>query len=141
MTDKYRVYRWREKNRDSYNEYMTDYRQTGYSALEKLLGKQEEYAFERDYRKRQKIIRATPDWVSRNEIRRFYENAVNQGKVMKLPLVVDHEVPISGRNVCGLHVPWNLKVVSESYKKLRGNKFDSSKEERRHMGWLKERGL
>jgi hypothetical protein len=38
--------------------------------------------------------------------------------------VVDHIIPIQNELVCGLHVPWNLKVITRIDNSTKGNDFD-----------------
>lgn len=65
-----------------------------------------------------RVRRATPAWVDKNAIFEIYANCPED-------MVVDHIVPLNGadengRNVCGLHVPWNLQylTIAENTRKL-----------------------
>ena len=57
---------------------------------------------------------ATPSWLTKSqlaEIENFYWLANDLTKVSGEIYHVDHIVPIQGKSVCGLHVPWNLQVL------------------------------
>jgi hypothetical protein len=63
--------------------------------------------------RRAHLRRATPPWVSRRYIEAVYLLAG------LLDLTVDHIIPVRGKTVCGLHVPWNMQLLplSENSKK------------------------
>lgn len=64
-------------------------------------------------------LRAMPIWLSeeqRLQILEFYSRA------KQLNLVVDHIIPLRGKNVSGLHVPWNLQLLTRDENSRKGNK-------------------
>lgn len=73
-------------------------------------------------------LQRTPAWLTKEqliEIEDFYILAqelawLNQdGKAFH----VDHIIPLQGEQVSGLHVPWNLQLLSAEENSSKGNKF------------------
>jgi hypothetical protein len=65
-------------------------------------------------KRNQRVADATPAWLSADQraaIDYVYWHARDVTRVTGEPYHVDHIVPLRGRKVCGLHVPWNLRVV------------------------------
>lgn len=74
----------------------------------------------RKARKRQ----ATPTWLTaahRAEMSALYSAAVARSEQTGTPHHVDHIVPISSPLVCGLHVPWNLQILTAAENLAKGN--------------------
>lgn len=69
-----------------------------------------------------RIRQAMPKWVDREALKAVYMEAVLKQEAEGVPYEVDHEVPIRGRNVSGLHVPWNLKIITAVENARKGNK-------------------
>ncbi len=68
----------------------------------------------------------TPKWLSKEdlkEIEQIYRDCKDVQWLTNEPLEVDHIVPLKGKNVSGLHVPWNLRIVARSENRLKSNKF------------------
>jgi hypothetical protein len=60
---------------------------------------------------------ATPKWVTPEQklaMRQLYLTAMSLTKATGERYVVDHIVPLLSPEVCGLHVPWNLRVITQS---------------------------
>lgn len=76
--------------------------------------------------RRRKHREATPKWLTRqqkSEIRRIYEIAITMTKTTGELYVVDHIVPLRSPEVCGLHVPWNLRVITQEENLKKSNKL------------------
>lgn len=79
----------------------------------------------RDARRRALQLKATPAWLSLEHlstIKTEYALAEWCTLVMNEPYEVDHIVPLQGKNVCGLHVPWNLQVITKENNRKKANK-------------------
>ena len=59
----------------------------------------------------------------KKEISEIYELAKFLTKNTNHLWHVDHTVPLKGKNVCGLHVPWNLSVMPAYMNLNKSNKF------------------
>lgn len=49
------------------------------------------------------------------QIRAIYSSTKKMAKDFGVKLHVDHIIPLQGKDVCGLHTPWNLQVTTAQY--------------------------
>lgn len=63
-------------------------------------------------------------WVDRKELAAIYRECAMVSKETGIPHHVDHIVPILHPDVCGLHVPWNLRIVPAVENMNKSNEFN-----------------
>lgn len=69
---------------------------------------------------------AVPSWLSREQkiqIAWFYTIAKELQWLSEERLEVDHIIPLRGKDVSGLHVPWNLQVIPKSLNCAKRNRL------------------
>jgi len=107
-----RINTWRNKHPEAGRKYLRNWRKenpakaTLHSAM-----------------RRASILKATPPWVDIDEILPFYEEAKRMTFGTGILHTVDHIVPLKNHVVCGLHVPWNLQVMTSSENAKKKNNF------------------
>ena len=73
-----------------------------------------------------KKVNATPAWLTPEQLYNMkctYKVAAQLGQYSSEKWHVDHIVPIRGKDVCGLHVPWNLQVLPAKMNMQKGNRI------------------
>lgn len=111
---------WKTANRVAVREYNKSYRKQNLPR----------YAYWASQRKLQKD-QATPSWLSdeqKAQIKLFYEHSADCYAVSGQKYHVDHIVPIKGRNVCGLNVPWNLQILPSDLNEKKSNAYNDWQE-------------
>ena len=70
--------------------------------------------------------KATPKWITPEQklaMRNLYLKAQELSKIAGQRYVVDHIIPLQSTAVCGLHVPWNLRVITQEENLKKSNKL------------------
>lgn len=116
--------RYYQKNKDKHNLLVSNWRNKNldrfkaYSKQWKRDNKEKVCLSSKIRNKRVKL--ATPPWAKKGnimeEIKKIYSNC-------KKGFHVDHIVPLKGKNVCGLHLPWNMQIISAKENSKKNNKF------------------
>ena len=107
-----------EKNREDILEKNRSYR---------MLPSSKASHCERQKRREQRKRNATPSWLSDHDLKKvsyLYWLAQDLNLVSDQEYHVDHIVPLQGKNVCGLHVPWNLQILPASLNLRKSNRHE-----------------
>jgi hypothetical protein len=98
--------RWVDANRVKVRDYIRSYRKKNVGIVRALNAK-----------RRSELLARVVGWSDLTAIREFYR---------KCPpgMVVDHIIPLRGKNVCGLHVLSNLQYLTAEENIKKRNHFD-----------------
>lgn len=72
-----------------------------------------------------KKLQRTPKWLNSVDfvkIDMIYKNAQHLTKTTGILHEVDHIIPLQGKLISGLHVPWNLQVLTRTDNRRKHNK-------------------
>jgi hypothetical protein len=104
---------WREANAERYAQYFVEYRENNRAKVNAKWMKR--YTAKKN---------RTPNWLTAEQFKQIeteYALAEWCSKVMGEPYHVDHIVPLQGETVSGLHVPWNLQVITAKENRSKSN--------------------
>lgn len=64
-----------------------------------------------------------PCWANADAIEAMYKAARRLSLETGIQYDVDHIVPLKGKNVCGLHVEYNLQIITHTKNMKKHNTF------------------
>lgn len=105
---------WAKANPEKVREISANYRR-------KNKHRAAEYASQRRFVARQ----AEPAWLTDEDkvrMQQFWQLRELKSFVTGVDYEVDHVVPLNGQTVCGLHVPWNLRLIPKSENRSKSNR-------------------
>ena len=74
-------------------------------------------------------LQRTPPWLTRDHNHQMIQMYAERDRLTKETGVehhVDHIVPLRGKNISGLHVPWNLQVITAHENQTKNNRWSEA---------------
>lgn len=109
-----RITKKRYENPETFKRYAKEYQLNNLPKYAQISGK-----------RRAAKLQRTPKWLDKlqlEHIQMFYDSAATLTKELNIKFEVDHIVPLQGDNVSGLHVPWNLQVITKTENLRKSNR-------------------
>lgn len=106
---------WRKANPERAAELLSEYRKANPDKINAQVAK-----------RRAAKLRATPPWLTKDDfaaIQQFYTMSNQLTELNGKIYHVDHIIPLLGKTVCGLHVPWNLQILDGPENLAKSNKL------------------
>lgn len=132
IKEKRKIYNANNKEkRAAYHEIKADRRKLYYEANKEkikayyklyMAAKRAEYVARTIKRKAIKL-KATPVWSNLNKITKIYRCCKQLSEITGVKHHVDHIVPLKGKTVCGLHVEYNLRIITAAENLGKGNRL------------------
>lgn len=120
--------KWQEKNKEKVKEASRRYYERN---RQKILEKTRQRNaslnsyYSRTYQARR--LKASPRWLNKSQkeqMKQFYILARRFSEETGIKHTVDHIIPLRSSTVCGLHVPWNLQVITLVENSKKHNSYD-----------------
>ena len=103
------------KNRENINARISDWKHKNPAKLRAYKAK-----------RRAAEIKAAPPWLTKEhweQMEAIYVECIKITKETGILHHVDHIIPLSGKNVSGLHVPWNLQILTATENLSKSNRL------------------
>lgn len=113
---------YQAENREELNEYARQYRKENPDYYK---NKPSWYSNSVQAKRRSAKLQRTPNWLSEGQLDQMaytYWLAKDLERTCGEKYHVDHIVPLQGKEISGLHVPWNLQVLPEKVNLSKGNR-------------------
>ena len=82
------------------------------------------WKYKAEAKRRARKLNATVIWADNDAIGALYKEATRLTKETGIPHQVDHIIPLVGETVSGLHVHYNLQVLTARENQIKSNKFN-----------------
>ena len=112
------VKKYKEKNKEKVRLYQTEYQQRPHVKAKRASS--QKY---REYLKNRSSL-LVDSLNLREDIDKVYLACQKKTEETGILHHVDHIVPINGKTVCGLHVPWNLQILTSTENLVKSNKYE-----------------
>jgi hypothetical protein len=124
---KNKYYEKHDENRSRLSKYYEDNHEKEKAARREHYQKNKSSYLFNFSKREERLKEATPSWLTDSmlsEIKEIYKQRQKLSEFTGIEHHVDHIVPIQGDIVCGLHVPWNLQIITAEENLKKSNKYE-----------------